>query len=177
MVMLDFPRLRQSHSYDCGALATQAVLEYYGFDVREDKVMKMEKTNKSGTRPKKIFGVLKKYNLKPKMEKFKISDVKRFIKNGHPVILIIQAWTDRKKIDWEKDWKDGHYVVAIGFDKNKMYFEDPSSVLKTYMTFKELEKRWHDAESTRKKGKKYIHCGIVVSGKKKYDGRKIIKLD
>ena len=34
-------------------------------------------------------------------------------------------------------------------------------------------KRWHDAEGRKSKGKKYIHYGIAVYGKKKvYDGRK-----
>lgn len=177
MVTLDFPRLRQSHNYDCGAIVTQAVLEYYGFDVREDKIMKMEKTNKNGTNPKKILNTLKKYKLRPKIHQFTIGQVKKFISNGHPVILLVQAWTEKKKVDWEKDWSDGHYVVAIGYDKNKMYFEDPSSVLKTYLNFGELEKRWHDTDgSSRKKGKKYVHCGIVVSGKKKYDSKKSMNM-
>ena len=175
MAMLDFPRLRQFHKYDCGALVTQAILEYYGFDIREDKVIKMEKTNRKGTEPKNILKALRKYKLKPKIHKFTINQIKKFISNGHPVILLIQAWTEKKKVDWEKDWSDGHYVVAIGFDDKKMYFEDPSSVMKTYLSFKELEKRWHDSDS-RIKGKKYIHYGIVVSGKKKYDGKKAVKM-
>jgi hypothetical protein len=31
------------------------------------------------------------------------------------VIVLIQAWGDKKSIS--KDWKDGHYVVCIGYSK------------------------------------------------------------
>ena len=193
MVMLDFPRLRQVHKYDCGAIVTQAILEYYGKDIREDKVMKFAGTKKSGTQIKRISGVLEKYGLKTKAGKFTISHVKKYLDKGHPVILALQAWDERNKDwedlkketefykkknipkkDWENEWCDGHYVVAIGYDKNKMYFEDPGFVLKEYLKFDELMKRWHDTDGNkRKKGKKYIHYGIAVYGKKKvYDGRK-----
>ena len=193
-MMLDFPRLRQVHKYDCGAIVTQAIFEYYGIDVREDRIIKMEKTKKRGTPIGKIIKTLKRYKLKPKFRKFTISQVKKFISKGHPVILVLQAWTvknkdkwedwmkinpekDLIKIDWSKDWKDGHYVVAIGYDKNKMYFEDPGSIFKEYLTFDELMERWHDTSgNNRRKGRKYIHYGIVVSGKKAYDGRKIVKM-
>ena len=173
--MLDFPRLRQVHKYDCGAIVTQAILEYYGFDVREDKIIKIAKTNRKGTSPKGIIRILRKYKLKPKIHKFTIEQVKKFISRGHPVILLVQAWTDKQKVNWEKDWTDGHYVVAIGYDKKKMYFEDPSSVFKIYLTFEELEKRWHDSDS-RIKNKRYVHMGIVFSGKKKYNSKKVVKM-
>ncbi|MEK6819776.1 MAG: C39 family peptidase, partial [Nanoarchaeota archaeon] len=185
MVMLDFPRLRQFHNYDCGALATQAVLQYYGKDIREDKIMKLLKT-KNSTKIGNISKVLGKYGLKTKTKQFTISQVKRYLDKEHPVILVLQAWDARNKDledlkketefyrkkgvakkDWEHDWCDGHYVVAIGYDKNKMYFEDPGLVLKEYLKFDELIKRWHDAGGKKSKGKKYIHFGIAVYGKKK----------
>jgi len=58
-MMLDFPRLRQVHKYDCGAIVTQAIFEYYGIDVREDRIIKMEKTKKRGTPIGKIIKTLK----------------------------------------------------------------------------------------------------------------------
>lgn len=38
--MLNFPELRQTYGYDCGAKATEAVLAYFGMDIREDLIMK-----------------------------------------------------------------------------------------------------------------------------------------
>ena len=194
--MLDFPRLRQVHSYDCGAIVVQAILEYYGKDIREDKIMKYAGTKKSGTQIRNISIVLKKYGLKTIAGKLTISQVKKYLDKGHPVILALQAWDERNKDwgdlkketefykkkniakkDWENDWKDGHYAVAIGYDKKKMYFEDPGLVLKEYLSFDELMKRWHDVGGKKNKGKKYIHYGIVVYGKKKiYDGRKVFHM-
>ena len=193
MAMLDFPRLRQSKDYDCGAIVIQGVLEYYGFDVREDKIIKLAGTRKKATQVRNIARVLDKYGLKAKARKFTLSEVKKFISKGYPVILVLQAWTDKNKtkwenwtninpkkdlveVDWSDDWKDGHYVVAIGYDKNKMYFEDPGSVFKEYLTFDELMKRWHDVGGNKNKGKKYVHYGIVAIGKKVYDGRKTVKM-
>ncbi|MBI2043378.1 C39 family peptidase [Candidatus Pacearchaeota archaeon] len=192
MVMLDFPRLRQSHGYDCGAIVTQAILEYYGKDIREDKIIKLARTNRKGTSPRGIIKTLKKYGLRTKTGKLTISQIKKYLNKRHPVILALQAWDERNKDwedlkketefykkkniakkDWEHDWSDGHYVVAIGYDKKKMYFEDPGFVLKEYLKFDELMKRWHDIKGKKSKGKKYIHFGIAVYGKKKvYDGRK-----
>jgi predicted double-glycine peptidase len=43
---------------------------------------------------------------------------------GRPVIVQIQAWGD-EGTDYTNDFDDGHYVVAIGFDENYLYFEDP----------------------------------------------------
>ncbi|MBU2236000.1 C39 family peptidase, partial [Patescibacteria group bacterium] len=90
-------------------------------------------------------------------------DIKKFINKKIPVILLVQAWTNIKNVNWEKDWIDGHYVVAIGYDKNKIYFEDPSSISRTHLTYNELIKRWHDTDCD---GKKYVNYGIAVYGKK-----------
>ena len=105
-----------------------------------------------------------------------IGQVKNYIDKKFPVILLIQAWPDKKVKDWKNDWIDGHYVVAIGYDKNKIYFEDPSSSLRTYLYYKELEERWHDIDLKKNK-KKYNHLGIVVMGKKKFCEHKAIHMD
>lgn len=163
MHIIDFPNLRQTYSWDCGAKATQSVLAYYGIDVQEQKIMKLAKTDKCGTPITGIKSVLKKYNLKYKEGEITIVDIKKFINKKIPVILLVQAWTNIKNVNWEKDWIDGHYVVAIGYDKNKIYFEDPSSISRTHLTYNELIKRWHDTDCD---GKKYVNYGIAVYGKK-----------
>jgi predicted double-glycine peptidase len=53
-----------------------------------------------------------------------ISDLENSIMRGRPVIVQIQAWGD-EGTDYTNDFDDGHYVVAIGFDENYLYFEDP----------------------------------------------------
>ncbi len=104
-----------------------------------------------------------------------LDDVKSYVKKEIPVILLLQAWFENKKTNWVNDWSDGHYVVAIGYLKDKIIFEDPSSFKRTYLKYNELEERWHDVDSD---GHKYFHYGIAIYGKpKKYDRDKIVHMD
>ena len=165
MKILNFPDLRQIYDYDCGANAAQSVLDYYGIDKKESEITKIAGTTKAGTSIKGVIKALKKYGLKTKKGEMTVEQIKKFIDRKIPVILLVQAWTKQEKPDWEKDWKDGHYVIAIGYGKHKFYFEDPTSELRTYMVYKELDKRWHDIDTGIKR-KKYVHFGIAVYGKK-----------
>ena len=162
MKILNFPELRQTYNYDCGAKAAEAVLAYYNTDIREGEIMKLAGTTRAGTPIKGIVKVMHKHGLKCKVSKMTIDQVKKHIEMNRPVILVLQAWTNKEKVNWEKDWIDGHYVVAIGYDRKRIYFEDPSSVLRTYLSYKELTKRWHDVDTD---GKRYINFGIVAYGK------------
>lgn len=139
MKILKYPELRQTYCWDCGAKAIQSALAYYGIDVREQLVMQIAGTTKSGTPPIGLKKVAKKHQLDYKAGKMKIADVKKYIDRKIPVILLVQAWSGRKKTDWENDWDDGHYVVAIGYDDKKIYFEDPSSTVRTFLEYGELK--------------------------------------
>ncbi len=175
MKILDFPILRQTFDYDCGAKALQSVLVYYGVEVREDTIIKLAHTNKDiGTPIEGIIETIEKYGLKYVSKSMNISEVKDFIDKNVPVIVVIQAWKDKKNVDWKNDWDDGHYVTIIGYDSEKIIFEDPSSFEKTYLTCDEFLKRWHDVDS---KGKKYFNHGIAVFGKEhKFDSEKLIHM-
>ncbi|MFA6161522.1 MAG: cysteine peptidase family C39 domain-containing protein [Patescibacteria group bacterium] len=171
MKSITLPQLRQTYGYDCGAKAIQTVLVYYGIELREDHILKTAGTTKNGTQIKGIIKVAEKNGLKTDSREMSIGDIKDYIDKKIPVILALQAWTAKKKVDWKKDWIDGHYVVAIGYTKDKILFEDPSSFERTYLKYNELEKRWHDMDI---KGKKYDHHGIAVFGKKpKFDKDKL----
>ena len=164
MIIKNFPELRQAYEYDCGATALQSILIYYGFDMREGKIIKMAKTNKEGTKPEEILKVLKKFKLKAKLiTPLSLEDLKKFLDNGWPVIILLQAWANKAK-DYSKDWSDGHYAIAIGYDNKKIYFEDPASIRRTYLSYKELLERWHDC---RQLNKKYYNLGIVIQEKRK----------
>lgn len=86
---------------------------------------------------------------------------------------MVQAWNENKKTNWRKDWGDEHYVVAIGYDKTNIYFEDPYVLERTFLPFDELISRWHGVVI----GKKYINQGIAIYGKKpKFISKKIIHM-
>jgi len=174
MQIKNFPNLRQGFDYDCGATALQSVLFYYGINERLDKIMKLVKTQETGTNILNIKKIAEKYGLKTNLGKMTIDEVKSFVDKKIPVILLVQAWTNEKNVDWENDWDDGHYVIAIGYNKSKMYFEDPSSISKTFLTYEEFKKRWHDAIVN----KKYINYGLAIFGKKPADNhQKVIHMD
>ncbi|MDD3285555.1 MAG: cysteine peptidase family C39 domain-containing protein [Patescibacteria group bacterium] len=161
MRIISFPCLRQSYEWDCGASALQSVLAYYGFDIREEIIIKLAGTNKKGTPVRGIKKTLNKYKLAIEGGKISIEEIKNYLDREIPVIILLQAWTKKQKIDWSNDWQDGHYVVAIGYDSKKIYFSDPSSFRTTFLNYQELENRWHDIDSN---GKKYLNWGLAVIG-------------
>lgn len=175
MNLIELPILRQTYNYDCGAKALQSVLAYYGKEVREDKIMKLAKTNsKQGTPIAGIKKVLKKNKINFLAKKLTLEELKHALREKKPVIILIQAWTNQKCICWEKDWADGHYVVAIGYDKKNIYFEDPSSFERTYISQEEFLKRWHDEDTNHKK---YYQYGIIIHGEKpKFSFKKLIHM-
>ncbi len=146
--ILDFPTLRQMDEYDCGASAMQSVLDYYGIDVGENNIIRLAKTKKSGTSTAGLKKVAKYFGIKFIEKKFSIEKIKKFIDKKIPVIVLIQAWGDKK--EYSKDWKDGHYVVCIGYSKTRLYFEDPYCERRTYLTFNQFLERWHSKDNKRK---------------------------
>ncbi len=174
MKQLEFPKLRQTYEWDCGAKALQAVLTYYGVEIREELLMKYAKTNsKEGTSIPKMQHVLEKFKLKFDAKQMTTTDLRNYIDKEIPIIILLQAWSG-KNLDYANDFHDGHWVVAIGYDTNKIIFEDPYSFERTFLKSKELEERWHAKE----KGNIILNYGIAVFGKKsKYNSDKIIHMD
>lgn len=162
-VQLTFPDVRQATDHTCGASVVQAILFYYGIERREDKVSKETKTTKSGTDVQEIINTLNDYGLKTDARSMFVQDLKSYIDKSIPVIIAIQAWAKNKKIDYMKTYDEGHYVVVIGYDDENIIFEDPSiQENRGYLSFKELEERWHDKDFN---GNKLEHFGIAVYGK------------
>jgi predicted double-glycine peptidase len=170
--MLKVPDLRQGFDYDCGVKSTQTVLAYYGIDERADHLEEQLKTGEEGTYATEIVRVLKEHGLQVVDGTMTIDSLKEALLAGFPVIVSLQAWADDENTDYTKTNKEGHFVVAIGFNGNKVYFEDPSTFGKVYLTFDELLERWHEIEDERE----YNQYGIVVKGDKKYDDWKAVRM-
>ncbi len=175
-IISPFPAFRQTFNYDCGALALEAILVFYGFDVKENDVMKKAGTTKAGTSIAGIKRAARSYGLKVFARKMTVEEVKKYIDKNTPVLIPLQAWKEEHNVvDWEEDWIDGHYVVAIGYDSKKFYFEDPATSVRDYLTYDEFEKRWHDVGADKKRYKGY---GIVIYGRRRlYDPSKAIHMD
>jgi len=162
--IIDFPEVRQSKNYTCGVSALQAILYFYGISYREDELESLlHVTETNGTEVNAVvnfcrqlgFHVTTKSNMT-------ISQLQDYIKHDRPVLVVYQAWGSSGN-DYQNVWSEGHYSVIIGFDGNKIIFEDPSLIGKGYLTINNFLHRWHDIDSH---GRQYNGFGIIIDGKK-----------
>ncbi|MBT9583952.1 C39 family peptidase [bacterium] len=162
--LLPVPDTRQSTDYSCGAAALQAVLAYYGREVREDQLMReLGSVPAQGTSPQAIVRVARDYGLLADLrQSMQIDELQQLVREGFPTIVCAQAWRDGSQ-PWSEDWDDGHYLVVIGVDKERVYFEDPSLLGSRGQILRaEFLSRWHDVEGD---GTRYLQAGIVLRGK------------
>ncbi len=166
MSMIDLHIGKQTYDYDCGAQALQTVLQYYGADVRGDALMEALGTSEEGTPPQALIRVAESYGFQVKSgTHWSLNQVKQYVDDGTPVIVLLQAWADRYMTldDWRRDWDDGHYAIIIGLNKDVLLFEDPATIRRTWLREREFMARWHDMDP--KTGEKYEHFGMVLLGK------------
>src|SRR3954470_14623502 len=82
------PLMRQATNYTCGIAALQAILAYYGEDVREDVLARALRANhKDGTRYSNIAKYGQAHGLSVQIEKeMTIAQLRTAIRSGHPVL-------------------------------------------------------------------------------------------
>ncbi len=174
--LIKIPMTRQSTDYTCGVAALQSVLMYFGDEYREDVLSKDLKADpEQGTAYKEIVRLAESKGYKVDVFKnMTIENLKKLIDSRKPVICLIQAWPEHK-VDYETDWEDGHYVVAIGYDEKNVYFMDPSTLGNySFIPRVEFMKRWHDTDSKEK----LEHFGMVLDKPEStYDADAILKLE
>lgn len=184
--LIEFPEFRQAFVYDCGASAFQCILAFFGIDEREEVLLKKLNVDEDeGTSIENIKKVAKnEYDIETKeLKNLTIDSLKKLLDRDKPVLMLIQAWPDEEKKDideWEDEWEEGHYVVAIGYTDKEIIFEDPSMVVRTYIPFDELDKRWHDFDVTPKGKEKILdHWGMTFSKDTdyEYDPMNAVKMD
>lgn len=159
------PLVRQGTDYTCGVAAFHSVLGYYGQDIRDDKLIKaLHSKPKIGTEYRFILKEAARLGYNAQMyTDMTLAGLQALIDQGKPPIVIIQAWAD-KPVDYATDWKDGHYVVAVAYDGDNVYFMDPSTLGNyTYIPVAEFLVRWHDRDDLTRQ--KLNHGTIVIDGK------------
>ena len=172
--MINLPIGRQTFDFDCGAKALQLVMAYYGTDVREDELIKELEIDRYGVPVKNMIAVAEKNGFQVVTERgASLETVKQYVDEGHPVIVLVQAWAERYMTleDWKKDNEDGHYVIVIGHDAHIIVFEDPASIRRTWMTEEEFIARWHDVDPRTKE--KLDHFAMILLGKQ--PARKVLE--
>lgn len=150
--VIKVPLTRQATDYTCGAAAVQSIIGFYGDNVRESALATQLKTNsKVGTAYRNIEAYAKRHGYACTVYKnCTLAGLEKMVDAGTPVLCLIQAWPERK-VDYSKDWEDGHYVVAVGYDANNVYFMDPCTLGKyTFIPRGEFLRRWHDTDGNDK---------------------------
>ncbi|HTZ39690.1 MAG TPA: C39 family peptidase [Syntrophales bacterium] len=181
------PLIRQMRDYTCGAAALQSVLVYYGEDIGQAELARLLGSDpQKGTSYRAILRFANRKFPDPRKRDFwmwkrcgmTIDDLRQEIDRGKPAILAFQAWA-KPGVNWKKEWNEGHYAVAIGYDENNLIFMDPS-VLGHYafIPVDEFLDRWHDRDPST--GERLIQCGLVIGNDWKtpsYDYRVIQRID
>lgn len=161
---LAVPDVRQATDYTCSASALQAVLAYYGVEMREDVLAKeLGATPEDGAPPEAIVRVAVAHGLRAtKRENMTIDDLAAQIARRDLVIVEIQAWSDAPRTSWADDWDDGHYAIVVAIEGDRLVFEDPSVLgSRSVLSRREFEERWHDIDG----GYRNVRTGIVFGGK------------
>ncbi len=160
---LPLPDVRQATDYTCSAASLQAVLAYYGEEVREDQLSReLGATPADGAPPAAIVRVARAHHLQAELrEGMTVEDLARAVARGVPVLVDLQAWPDRPRSHFADDWDDGHYVVVVAVQRDHIVFEDPSLLgSRGVLSRSELEERWHDSDGKRQ----YRRLGILFTG-------------
>jgi len=166
------PDVRQSTGYTCGAAALQAVLAYWGFPEREDRLAaRLHSTPEAGTHPLDIVRVAREFGLTAELrEGLGLPALEAALASGTTVIVDLQAWRERTDVPWTETWDDGHYMVLVGMDAEKLYFEDPSLLgRRGFIPRAEFIDRWHDYEGDPPldaSDRKYVRMAIFLAGDK-----------
>jgi hypothetical protein len=186
----DFPRTRQMNHYDCGRELAYAMLEYYEIHESFDDFCKRIHTDQVGTPVQSIIDALNSYGLEAKLaEPMSLDELKKSIDQDIPVMLMLPAHAP-EGTDYTKTEEYGHFVGALKYynyddplcpqelrvskeEGGVVVFEDPYAPNKMYMTYRELERRWHDIDTDNRLT---THLAIVVKGPKPADLRKIVHM-
>lgn len=146
VIRVPVPDTTQDEDSTCGASSLLSICLYFGVGpVEEREVVKaMGMDLRYGSNPEHIVKAARQYQLRFHEEQpMSIRRLLRLVGERKPVLVMLQAWGGRPS--YKDDWEDGHWVVAIGWDKNGIYFEDPViAEARGYLTFEQMEDRWHD---------------------------------
>jgi predicted double-glycine peptidase len=165
-VKVRLPKVRQGSDYTCGALALRAVCKYFcvGPESDDEFIEALGSNSEDGTLPENIVKVARKWGLAAVLQnRMPIHELLHHLDAGRPVICAMQAWGD--KADYAKE-ESGHYVVAVGYDAENVYFEDPAMEGRNrgYLAITQFLRRWHDVDAH---GHHFVRLGIILDKKGK----------
>ena len=168
MTLLETPNIRQSTNYSCGPACVTIILKYFGYKAKEKVMIKrLGADPDDGVEPEILVKYFRdrRFKIKQKYD-MTIEDLEKSIDNGNPVIIAYQDWAHKpSETNYHKSWDNGHYAVVMGYDSEKIYLSDPSSVkAKKGLKKEDFYGRWRDIGMD---GKFYHRWGVSIGPRKK----------
>jgi ABC-type bacteriocin/lantibiotic exporter with double-glycine peptidase domain len=113
----------QPDDITCGPTCVAMLLRHHGIDVDVDEVKALTKTvwfslegrDIGMTLPSYISSAISDYGLSPRQFSGRISDLKRQVAGSGPCITLVRS----EEYGW-------HYVLVIGYDRESVFFINPS---------------------------------------------------
>lgn len=158
---ISVPLCCQETVYTCGVACVQSILASYGILYRQDTLIELLKQKPIyGTDAHNIIFLMEMLGFDASIHiDMNIGMIKEYIDRGITPLLIIQAWKD-DEINYSYDWKDSHYVIACGYDEERIIFMDPYTLGNyTYIPNNELQKRWHSVDEA---GNHNFNTGLII---------------
>ena len=120
----EFPLYKQPDQITCGPATVYMVLRFYKLNIDFEDVkestktewISYDKTSIGMTSPDYIRNALYKYKISNNMHVGNIDELKYYVSKNTPVIVLLRSGS--------KTW---HYVVVVGYEKNKIEIADPSN--------------------------------------------------
>jgi len=164
---LGVPVVEQATDYSCGPATLTAVLRYWKRPVacEQELYQPLHTTEKDGTEPFMLEKVARERGLHADYRVgASVGDLRAALAAGTTVIVDLQAWRDTRR-PWADDWDDGHYVVLVAIDGDRVYAMDPSADDGfSWLTVGELAERWHDFEMRDGQRRNLQHMAVFISG-------------
>lgn len=146
-IRVELPNVVQQRDHTCGAACLLSIIAFYGAgEPSEDEIAVAMGMTERGSDPAHLLAAAAHYGLRHQ-EYRPMSDhqLRACLDRRRPVVIMLQAWGDRAS--YVDHWTDGHWVVAIGYDRTGVYFEDPSiECMRGYLPYADLAERWHDVD-------------------------------
>ena len=168
-IRIAVPPVTQVDDYSCGVACLYSIFAFYGIDKYDyaELEKRLHATEQDGTDFKRIVDVARQEGLLAHAHKeMEFDELLERLEKRQPVIVSMQAYEDDpKKIPqiYYDENINGHFVVAIGFDADNLYFMDPSLPRRrAFLPKAEFERRWHDDEGRAGHPNVIHHLGLVI---------------
>ncbi len=155
------PLCFQETPYTCGVACVQSILACYGIIYRQDVLSELLMQKPLyGTDYQNIINFMEMLGFYAAYHiEMNIETLKSLIDIKITPLLLLQAWKD-DPVDYTYDWRDSHYVVACGYEEDRILFMDPWTLANyTYIPDNELMKRWHTVDQA---GNHNYYTGLVI---------------